>query len=312
MIGEFFIRRPKFAFVIAIVTLIAGGICLLNLPIAEYPEIAPPTVKVTAQYPGATSQVIAETVASVIEEQINGIEDMQYYKSEGDNNGNYTLTITFVPGVDSDIARVNVEGAVERAAASLPEAVRQIGVITRKQSTDIVGVYVFRTTGENMSLLDLANYVRMNIKDPMASLPGMGSVEFLGEKTYSMRIWLDPLKMAALNLTPEQIRGKILSQNTAGAIGSIGGEKSNPYLQLKLDVAGRLKTPGEFGEIVIANGKNNDQILLRDIANLELGAERYVDEGYYDGTPCIALAIYRQEGANAVELVKSANSLLEK
>ncbi len=311
MFAAFFIDRPKFAFVISIVTALIGVICLFQLPIAEYPEIAPPTVKVTAMYPGATSQVIAETVAGVIEEQVNGIEDLLYFKSESDNNGNYTLTLTFKPGIDSDIAQVNVQNAVQRAEAQLPDIVKQIGVTTKKQSTDMIGVYVFRTTGEELNHLDLANYVRMNVKDTFARLPGMGYVEILGERNYSMRIWLDPIKMAALKLPPEVVMGKLASQNIPVAAGSIGAEKSNNYLQLKLDLTGRLKTVDEFASIIIASGEDGEQIKLGDIARLELGAERYTDEGFFNGENCIALAIYRQDGANAVDLVKRANATLE-
>ena len=311
MFAAFFIDRPKFAFVISIVTALIGVICLFQLPIAEYPEIAPPTVKVTAMYPGATSQVIAETVAGVIEEQVNGIEDLFYFKSESDNNGNYTLTLTFKPGIDSDIAQVNVQNAVQRAEAQLPDIVKQIGVTTKKQSTDMIGVYVFRTTGEELNHLDLANYVRMNVKDTFARLPGMGYVEILGERNYSMRIWLDPIKMAALKLAPEVVMSKLASQNIPVAAGSIGAEKSNNYLQLKLDLTGRLKTVEEFASIIIATGERGEQIKLGDIARLELGAERYTDEGFFNGESCIALAIYRQDGANAVNLVKSANETLE-
>lgn len=311
MFAEIFIKRPKFAFVISIVTVLVGTICLFRLPIAEYPEIAPPTVKVTAMYPGATSQVIAETVASVIEEQINGIEDLLYFKSESDNNGNYTLTLTFRPGISSDIAQVNVQNAVQRAEAQLPDTVKQIGIVTKKQSTDMAGVYSFQTDGTTLSHLELANYVRMNVKDIFARLPGLGSVEILGERNYSMRIWLDPLKMSALNLTPEVIIAKLNSQNIPAAAGTLGGEKSNPYLQLKLDVTGRLKTPEEFADIVVAAAPEGEQIRLGDIARLELGAERYTDEGYFNGQPSVAMAIYRQDGANAVELVRNANQLLD-
>ena len=311
MFAEFFIRRPKFAFVISIVTILVGFLCLYRLPIAEYPEIAPPSVKVTAMYPGATSQVISETVASVNEEQVNGIEDLLYFKSESDNNGNYTLTLTFKPGINSDIAQVNVQNAVQQAESQLPDAVIQIGVVTKKQQTDMIGVYVFRTNGKVLSQLQLANYVRMNVKDPFARLPGMGYVEILGERNYSMRVWLDPLKMSALNLTPETVISKINSQNTPVAAGSLGGEKSNPYLQLKLDVTGRLKTEEEFGKIVVASGSRGEEVTLGDIARIELGAELYTDEGFFNGTPCVAMAIYRQDGANAVEVVKSANKLLD-
>jgi len=311
MFAEFFIKRPKFAFVISIVTALVGLICLFRLPIAEYPEIAPPTVKVTASYPGASSQVLANTVASVIEEQANGIEDMLYFKSECDNNGNYTLTLTFKPGINSDIAQVNVQNAVQRAQSQLPDMVKQLGVITKKQSTDMVGVYVFRTNGKTLSMLQLANYVRMNIKDPFARLPGMGSVEILGERNYSMRVWLDPVKLSALKLTPETIIAKISSQNIPAAAGTVGGEKANPFVQFKIDTIGRLRTPEEFANIVIMTTSKGEQVRLGDIARLELGAERYTDEGFYDGTPCVAMAIYRQDGANAVELVSNANKLLD-
>ncbi len=311
MFAEFFIKRPKFAFVLSIITALVGMICLTRLPIAEYPEIAPPTVKVTATYPGATSQVIAETVAGVIEEQVNGIEDLLYFKSESDNNGNYALTLTFRPGVDSDIAQVNVQNAVSIAEAQLPPTVTAIGVTTKKQSTDMVGVYVFRTDGSKLSLLELANYVRMNIKDAFARIPGMGSVEILGERNYSMRIWLDPVKMSALKLTPEVIIAKLNSQNIPVAPGAVGSEGANEFIQFKIDADGRLKTEEEFSSIIIAASENGDDICLGDIARIELGAERYTDEGFYNGEECIALAIYRQDGANAVQLVRDTNELLE-
>ncbi len=311
MFAEFFIHRPKFAFVLSIITSLVGAICLFRLPIAEYPEIAPPTVKVTAMYPGASSQVIAETVAGVIEEQVNGIEDLLYFKSESDNNGNYTLTLTFDPKVNSDIAQVNVQNAVQRAEAQLPPTVTAIGVTTKKQSTDMVGVYVFRTDGSELSLLELANYVRMNVKDPFARISGMGYVEILGERNYSMRIWLDPVKMSALKLTPAMIMAKLNSQNIPAAAGTVGGEGANNYLQWKIDTSGRLKDVEEFSEIVIASNPSGENIRLGDIARVELGAERYTDEGFYNGQNCIALAIYRQDGANAVQLVKDTNALLE-
>ncbi len=312
MFAEFFINRPKFAFVISIVTVLVGAICLIQLPIAEYPEIAPPSVKVTATYPGATSQVIAETVASVIEEQVNGIEGLMYYKSESDNNGNYNLILTFYPGTDSDMAQVNVSNAVQQAESQLPAVVQQIGVNTRKQQTDMVGVYVFQTDGTALSQLDLANYVRMNVKDAFARLPGMGYVEILGARNYSMRIWLDPMKMTALNLMPENVIARISAQNVPVAPGALGSENANPYLQLKLDTAGRLKTVEDFENIIIATGDKGEIVTLGDIARVELGAELYADEGFFNGEDCVCLAIYRQEGANAVELVKNTNAALDK
>ncbi len=318
MSGEFFIKHPKFAFVISILMALIGLVCLFRLPIAEYPEIAPPTVKVTAMYPGATSAVIADTVASVIEEQVNGIEDMLYYKSTCDNNGNYELTLTFRPGVNEDIATVNVQNAVERAKPSLPETVTAIGVSTRKQSTDIVGVYVFLTDNSEMNILELSNYVRMNVKTAFARLDGVGSVEILGERNYSMRIWLDPLKLSAHGMLPETVIGKLRSQNIPIAAGSVGGEKSNPYLQLKLDARGRLRTPQDFERIVLTTDTDGSQVLLGDVARLELGSELYASDGFFSGEAngkqhqaSVAMALYRQTGANAVKLIKDGNALLE-
>ena len=176
MFSQIFIERPKLALVISIVTVLAGMICLRDLPIAEYPEIAPPTVVVMANYPGASAQVLAETVASVVEEQVNGVEDCIYFESKSNNNGNYTLTLTFKSGINSDIALVNTQAAVQRAEKLLPDTVRQLGVTVFKRSTDIVGVYNFETDGSEISQLDLSNFVRMNVRDSFARLDGVGAV----------------------------------------------------------------------------------------------------------------------------------------
>ena len=311
MLSQIFIDRPKLAIVIAIVTMLAGAMCIFKVPVAEYPEIAPPQIMVTASYPGASAEVIADTVAAVIESQVNGIEDMIYFSSTSDNSGNYQLSITFEPGTDTDIAQVNVQNAIQRAEPTLPAEVKALGVQTMKRSTDILGMYVFTTDGSTLSLLELSNYVKINVRDVLARINGISDCEIFGERSYSMRIWLDPMKMSALKLTPEIIISKLASQNIPAATGSLGGEKANPYLQLKLDVTGRLRTPEEFDHIVVATGAHGEQVLLGDIARLELGAERYSDEGFYNGESCIAMAIYRQDGANAVELVKNANALLD-
>ena len=320
MFAELFIKRPKFAVVLSVLTVLLGGICLMRMPIAEYPEIAPPTVKVTATYPGATAFVVANTVATVLEEQVNGIEDMQYFSSSSDNSGNYSMTLTFRPGTNSDIATVNVQNAVQSAITSLPEAVQMIGVVTKKQSTDMVGVYSFMSKDSSkLDLLQLANYVRMNIKDPLARLPGMGFVEVLGERNYSMRIWLDPVKMAALNLSPTAVAAKIRSQNLAAAAGAIGTELANDHMQIKLDITGRLDTAQQFEDIILATDANGTELRLKDIARVELGAERYGDAGTFTGlfndkrieqVEVVSLALYRQDGANAIDLIDSVNRAL--
>ena len=310
MFSRIFIERPKFAFVISIVTVLVGMVCVFNLPIAEYPEIAPPTIVVSASYPGATSQVMAETVGTIIEEQVNGIEDMMYFSSSSTNSGTYQLTLTFEPGSDSDMAQVRVQNAVKRAENLLPAEVLNYGVTVAKRSTDIVGFYSFTTTGEELSQLDLANYVRMNVKDAMARIPGMGGAELLGGYNYSMRVWLDPIKMYALGLTADSVITSIRTQNVQAAAGSVGAEEANDYLTFKVDTQGRLSTVEEFGKIIVYS-KDGKVVTLDQISRIELGKDANSTAGFSDGLPCVALGLYRQEGANAVKLIDNANVLMK-
>ncbi len=310
MFSRIFIERPKFAFVISIVTVLVGMVCVFNLPIAEYPEIAPPTIVVSATYPGATSQVMAETVGTIIEEQVNGIEDMMYFSSSSTNSGTYQLTLTFEPGCDSDMAQVRVQNAVKRAENLLPAEVLNYGVTVYKRSTDIVGFYEFTTTGEELSQLDLSNYIRMNVKDAMARIPGMGSADLLGGYSYSMRVWLDPIKMYSLGLSADTVIAAIRSQNVQAAAGSVGAEEANKYLTFKVDTQGRLTTPEEFGQIIVYS-KDGVEVTLDQIARIELGKDANSTAGFADGRPCVALGLYRQEGANAVKLIDDANALMK-
>lgn len=311
MISSIFIERPKLAFVISIVTVLAGAICIFRLPVAEYPEIAPPTVQVSASYPGASAEVIANTVASVIEEQVNGIENMIYFSSTSSNSGSYSLTITFASGTDTDIAQVNVQNAVSRAEPLLPSDVKALGVTVKKRSNDILAVYVFTTDGIAMSRLDMSNWVRMNIRDGLSRIDGISDATLLGGRDYSMRIWLDPLRMSAFGITPEDVSAAVQSQNVQAAVGTVGAEYSNDYLQLKINTLGRLSTPEQFGDIIVKVGTNGRQTKLRDIARIELGSDSYSSEAKWNGESSIALAIYRNSGANAIDVVDKANAFLE-
>ncbi len=311
MISDIFIERPRFAFVISIVTVLAGLLCVFQAPIAEYPEIAPPTIVISCSYPGASAQEITDTVAAVIESEMNGLEDLIYFASTSSNSGNYELTLTFKSGTDTDIAQVNAQNAVSRAEPLLPEEVRQNGVRTRKRSGDILGFYSFFTDGSSLSQIELCNYVRMNIKDELARIDGISDVSILGERNYSMRIWLDPMRMSALGIKPEDITAAIRSQNVQAAAGSIGAENSNRYLQLKINTLGRLKSVEEFAEIVVKSGSEGQLTKLGDIARIELGAERYGDSSRFNGKQSVAIAIYRNDDANALNAVGSANSMLE-
>ena len=311
MLSQIFIDRPKLAIVIALVTMLLGAMCITNVPVAEYPEIAPPQIMVTASYPGASAEVIADTVASVIESEINGIEDMIYFSSTSDNSGNYQLSITFKSGTDTDIAQVNVQNAVQRAEPTLPAEVKALGVQTIKRSTDILGMYVFTTDGSELNLLELSNYIKINVRDELARIDGISACEIFGERSYSMRIWLDPLRMSALNIKPADISAAIEDQNIQAAAGTVGAENSNEYIQLKVNALGRLKTPQEFEDIIVKVGENGVVTRLADVARIELGSENYSDNSMFNGKPSIALAIYRNDDANANNVVAEANAKLK-
>ncbi|MBQ4195530.1 MAG: efflux RND transporter permease subunit, partial [Thermoguttaceae bacterium] len=241
MFTKMFIDRPKLSLVISLAISLLGVLCIFRLPIAEYPEVAPPCIYVLVQYPGASSQVLTESVASLIEEECNGIENMIYYNSNSENSGAYICMLYFQPGTDSDIARVNVQNAIARAEAKLPTEVRAIGVTVAKRSTDMVAMYVFTTTDddESMSYLDLSNWVRMNVKDRFARVEGVSDTEIMGERTYSMRIWLDALKLTGLGLEATDVVTALQTQNVQASIGTLGAEESSEYLQLKIDAPGR-------------------------------------------------------------------------
>ncbi len=311
MISRIFIERPKLSFVISIVTVIAGVLCLFQVPVAEYPEIAPPQIMVSASYPGASAEVIAETVATVIESEANGIEDMIYFSSKSNNSGSYQLSITFKPGTDTDIAQVNVQNAVSRAEPSLPAEVKALGVQVKKRSSDILGMYAFTTDGTEVSQLELSNYVRIHVKDELARIDGISDVAIWGERNYSMRVWLDPMRMSALKIKPEDVISAIESQNVQAAAGTVGAESSNEYLQLKVNTLGRLKTTEQFGDIVIKVGSKGQLTKLRDIARLELGAENYSNNSRFNGRESVSVAIYRNDDANALNVINAANARLK-
>lgn len=311
MISQIFIDRPKLSFVISIVTVLAGILCLTQVPVAEYPEISPPSIHVAATYPGASAQVIAETVGSIIEAQVNGVEDMIYFSSKSDNSGNYSLSMTFESGTNDDIAQVNVQNAVQRAEPSLPEEVNELGVTIRKRSGDILAMYSFMTDGSVLSQLELANYIRLNVRDALSRIKGISEATIMGERKYSMRVWLDPLRMSSLNISPDEVASAIRSQNIQAAAGTIGAEGGNDYIQLKVNTLGRLQTVDEFGDIIIRVGKKGQLTRLRDVARIELGSESYSGNSSYNGKENVALAIYRNSDANALSVINAANAKLE-
>ena len=311
MISEIFIERPKLAMVISIVIMIGGILCITKVPVAEYPEVTPPQINVSATYPGASAQVIADTVAAPIETEVNGVENMIYFSSQSDNSGNYSLDLTFEPGTDQDIAMVNVQNAVNRAEPVLPEEVVALGLKVRKRSGDMLGVFVFTADEGTMSRLELSNYVARNVREPIARVPGVAQAYIFGELKYSMRIWLDPLKMSAMNISVDEVASAITSQNLQAAAGAVGTEFSHDKMQFKVNVVGRLSSVDEFKNIVVRSGDMARQVRIGDIARVELGSDSYSGSSYYNGKECIGMAIYRNNNANALNVINAVKAELK-
>lgn len=312
MFSAIFIRRPRFALVISLFLIIAGWICFYRLPIAEYPQVAPPTIMVMASYPGASSQVIADSVASPLESNINGIEDVIYYSSQSDNLGNYTLLMTFKSGSDEDMALVNVNNAVKLAEHALPTEVVNNGIVVVKRSSDMLGMITFFSENPEHTPLFLSNYVSIHVKDAISRIDGVGQAVIFGAQDYSIRIWLDPFKMSAYSVGVEEIRAAVASQNVQAATGSIGTESSSNVMSFKVDAKGRLSTPEEFGKIIIRSGENGRQIRLADVAKIELGAETYNAIGSYKEKPSVVMAIFKLNDANALEMMEAIRAELGK
>lgn len=312
MFSDIFIRRPRFALVISLFIMLGGILCMFRLPIAEYPQVSPPSVMVMASYPGASAEVIADTVASPLESEVNGIEDMIYYSSQSDNLGNYTLTLMFKSGSDEDMALVNVNNAVKRAEHALPTDVVNNGVTVVKRSSDMLATIAVYSDNPEHTPLYINNYVSIHLKDALARIDGIGQAVVFGEQNYSIRIWLDPYKMKAYSISDEDVRNAVASQNIQAAIGSVGTESSSEWMQFKIDAQGRLTTPEEFGEIVIKSGENGRQVRLSDIAKIELGAETYNSIGTYDGRTAVPLALFKLNDANALEIMNQVRAELQK
>ncbi|MQY52137.1 multidrug efflux RND transporter permease subunit [Rhodocyclus tenuis] len=312
--SRFFISRPIFASVISIVIVIAGLVASRVLPIAQYPQIAPPTVLITATYPGASAETLAKTVAAPIEEQLNGVEGLLYFNSSASANGSVTITATFEVGTNVDMASVNVNNRVKAAEPRLPEEVRRNGVIVQKRSTDILQVVSLQSTNTKFGTLFLSNYASLNIVDELKRLKGVGDVTIFGAQDYSMRVWLRPDRMAQLGITTTDIANAISAQNAQNAAGKVGQapSSSDQMLVYTVTAKGRLLTPEEFGNIVIRSsadgGKYGGVLRLKDVARVELGAYSYDQTASLDGKPTIAMGVFLQTGANALEVAELVKS----
>lgn len=310
-LSNHFIERPIFAGVLSLLIFIGGALAVWELPITEYPEVAPSTVVVTANYPGANPKVIAETVASPIEKEINGVEDMLYMSSQATSDGRMTLTVTFAIGTDPDKAQTLVQNRVNLAVPRLPEEVQRLGVVTKKSSPDLTMVVHLTSPDERYDMLYLSNYARLNVKDELARLNGVGDVRVFGAGEYSVRIWLDPEKVAALSLVPNDIVSAIRDQNKQAAAGSLGAQPtgSNDF-QLLINVKGRLSSVEEFSEIIIRNGDESEVVRLKDVARIELGTDSYTLRSLLDNKPAAAIPVFQAPGSNAIQLSNDVRSTM--
>src|SRR5215211_836103 len=311
--SRFFIDRPIFAAVLSIVVFLAGGIAMFGLPISEYPDVVPPSVVVRAIYPGANPRVLSEAVATPLEEQINGVENMLYMSSQATSDGVLTLTVTFRVGTDVDLAQVQVQNRVSQALPRLPDEVRQLGVTTVKSSPNFIMVVHLVSPDNRYDEVYLRNYGLLQIKDVIGRIPGVGQVQVFGGGDYAMRVWLDPGKVAARGLTASDVVGAIREQNVQVAAGVVGAPPMPVPVdyQLSVNARGRLLDEKEFGDIILKTGANGEITRLRDVARLELAAGDYALRSLLNNQQAVGIGIFQAPGSNALQLSSTVRSTME-
>jgi len=311
--ARYFIDRPVFAWVIAIVLMLTGGMALRTLPVAQYPNIAPPAIAISVVYPGASAATVQSSVVQVIEQQMNGIDNLIYFGSESTKDGSMTITLTFKQGTDPDVAQVQVQNKLALATPLLPQEVQQQGLRVAKSTRNFLVVAAFASTDGSMTDSDISDFIVSTVQDPISRTPGVGDFQVFGSQ-YAMRIWLDPAKLNNYGLTPVDVRAAIAAQNVQVAAGEIGGRPSAENQQLNATVIGptRLETPEEFGNILLKVNPDGGQVRLHDVARVELGAETYSMIGNYNGMPASGMAVRLATGANALETVENVKETIHK
>lgn len=310
MFSAFFIKRPRFSFVISILIVLVGILALFNLPVALYPEVTPPQITVSASYPGASADVIAKTIGIPLEDEINGVEDMIYMDSSSEDSS-YKLTVTFKTGVDPDMAQVKVQNRVQQATSKIPEEVSRQGISVQRESSNILGYIVFSSPDDSLDEKQIADYVYNNIQRMLAKIQGVGSVDVYSAQL-SMRVWLNADKMAALQITADEVYSAISGQNYQPTLGKVGAAPtggSNPMVYT-LQTQGRMSTAEEFEEIIVRTAEQGGLVRLKDVATVELGQETYATSGLYNGKSAVPVSLSLSSGANALETMKSVKQAL--
>ena len=311
MFSQFFIYRPKFAFVVSILMMLAGLLCLSKMPVSEYPEVSPPTISVRMTYAGASAEEVAQVVAAPVEEQLIGMDDLEYFYSSCGNDGSFSLTLIFRSGTNDDMAMVNVSNAIKRVESKLPSEIKQTGYNVHKRSGDMLCFINFMCDENKMSILELSNWLRMNVKDKICQVDGVSSADIIPSRNYSMRVWMNTTRMSAMNITPADVSEAIKAQNVQAAAGSVGSEDVQSYATFKVTATGRLKTAEEFGNIIVKRGQNGHVTKLKDIATVELGAEKNTGYSRLNGMDNVGMIIHQNNDANALATVAKVQEAMK-
>src|SRR3984893_1151317 len=312
MFSAIFIERPRFAVVIANVITLAGAIAISAIPIAQFPDIVPPQVTLTANYPGADAEVVETPVAQPIEEQVNGVDNAIYYQSASGSDGSYTLNVTFSLGTDPDIDTVNVQNRSSLAIPQLPAEVSRAGLTVRKKSAALLQVINIYSPKNTFDAVYLSNYATINIIDALARIKGVGQVTLFGPLDYSLRIWLDPERLTELNLTPNDVIAAVQNQNVQAALGRIGAAPASPDQQFQINIktTGRLTRPEEFANIILRSNPDGSLVRISDVARVEMGAQSQDRYSRFNGAPAAAIGIYQSPGSNAVDVAKQVRDTM--
>ena len=309
--AQFFIHRPIFAWVIALVVMLAGVLSLTTMPVAQYPTIAPPVVTIAATYPGASAQTVENTVTQIIEQQMNGLDGLRYISSNSAGNGQASINLNFEQGIDPDIAQVQVQNKLQSATALLPEDVQRQGVKVTKSGASFMQVLAFYSPDGSLSGADINDYVNSNISEPLSRVAGVGELQVFGGQ-YAMRIWLDPAKMNSLQVTPSDIAAAIRAQNAQVAVGQLGGAPSvqGQVLNATVNAQSMLQTPEQFKNIFLKNTSSGAQVRLSDVARVELGSDNYQFDSKFNGKAAGGVAIKLATGANALDTAAAVEKRL--
>ncbi|MBL8658002.1 MAG: efflux RND transporter permease subunit, partial [Altererythrobacter sp.] len=311
-IARFFIDRPIFAGVIAVLITLVGAIAYTFLPVSQYPDIVPPTVTVTAVYPGASAETVADTVANPIEQEINGVDGMLYQSSESTGDGRMTITVTFKPGTNLDEAQVLVQNRVAIAEARLPEEVRRLGIVTRKTTPDFLMVVNLVSSDGSLDREYISNYAQTRIKDRLARLDGVGDVQLFGQRELAMRVWIDPGRAAALGLTGSDIVRALRAQNVQVAAGTLGQQPSpDAAFQFNVETQGRFTDPAQFGQVVVRTDEQGRQVRVNDVARVEIGAADYATSAYLNGNDSVILPVFQKPGSNALSAAQGVKATMD-